>query len=382
MSDHAPAASIEVISSGLLTTVQDLGRRGYQRYGIPVCGALDPVSLRIANILVGNPEGEAGLEITALGPTVGFTSDSVFAVVGANFRPEVDGREVRTWESVKVSAGSVLSIGTASDGLRAYLAVAGGIDVPLVMNSRSTDLKGEFGGFDGRALRDGDSLSVGHSPHVSDWPETSLPVGISRQPTYGQEFEIRVVLGPQDGEFTESGVNAMLTSEYTVSADSDRMGYRLEGTDIAHRDGADIVSDGSALGSIQVPGSGQPIILLADRGTTGGYTKIATVIGPDIGLLTQAMPGAKLHFSAVSVEEAHQLLRDQEEMIREIKSHVGLDLTGAVSISSEGSEAQVRAEDGSPIAVTDIRASRTSTRTVSTSIDGEEFEFELTTSLQ
>ena len=378
MSDRA----IEVISSGLLTTVQDLGRRGYQRYGIPVCGALDPASLRIANILVGNSEGEAGLEITAMGPTVRFTSDSVFAVVGADFRPDVDGQPVRTWESMKVSAGSVLSLGAASDGLRAYVAVAGGIDVPVLMNSRSTDLKGGFGGFEGRALRDGDSLPVGYSRNIEDWSIKGLPVGISRQPTYGQEFNIRVVLGPQDSEFTESGVNAMLTSEYTVSVDSDRMGCRLEGPEIAHRSGPDIVSDGTALGSIQVPGSGQPIILLADRGTTGGYTKIATVIGPDIGLLSQAMPGARVRFSAVSVDESHQILREQEEMLREIKSYVGLDLTGAVSIKSEGNDVEVRDENGSPISVTDIATSRTSTRTVSTNIDGEDFEFELRTAFQ
>lgn len=362
--------------------MQDLGRRGYQRYGIPVCGALDPLSLRIANILVGNPEGAAGLEITALGPTIRFTSDSVFAVVGADFRPKVGGREVRTWESVKVSAGSVLTLGAASDGLRAYLAVAGGIDVPLVMNSRSTDLKGVFGGFEGRTLQDGDSLPVGASPHVSDWSWTGLPMGISRQPTFGQEFEIRVVLGPQHEEFTESGVNALLTSEYTVSADSDRMGYRLAGPDIAHQSGPDIVSDGTALGSIQVPGTGQPIVLLADRGTTGGYAKIATVIGPDIGLLSQAMPGAKIRFHAVSVEEAHEVLRDQEEMIREIKSFVGLDLTGAVSIRSDGSQVQVRDTYGGTIAVSEVRGSKTSTRTVSATIDGEGFEFELKTAFQ
>ena len=362
--------------------MQDLGRRGYQRYGIPVCGALDPLSLRIANILVGNPEGAAGLEITALGPTIRFTSDSVFAVVGADFRLEVGGREVRTWESVKVSAGSTLTLGAASDGLRAYLAVAGGIDVPLVMNSRSTDLKGVFGGFEGRVLQDGDSLPVGASPRVADWSRTGLPVGISRQPTFGQEFEIRVVLGPQHEEFTESGVNALLTSEYTVSADSDRMGYRLAGPEIAHESGPDIVSDGTALGSIQVPGTGQPIVLLADRGTTGGYAKIATVIGPDIGLLSQAMPGAKIRFHAVSVEEAHEVLREQEEMIREIKSFVGLDLTGAVSIRSDGSQVQVRDMDGGTIAVSGIHGSKTSTRTVSTIIDGEEFEFELKTAFQ
>ena len=346
--------SIEVISAGLLTTVQDLGRRGYQRYGIPVCGALDPVSLRIANVLVGNPEGAAGLEITALGPTISFTSDGVVALVGADFKIDVNGSEVRTWESVEVTTGSVLSIGAASDGLRAYLAIAGGVDVPLLMNSRSTDLKGVFGGYEGRPLQDGDSLPVGDSPHVANWSQRGLPAGISRQPTFGQDFQIRVVLGPQDDEFTQSGIDTMLTSEYTVTADSDRMGYRLEGPEITHKTGPDIVSDGTALGSIQVPGSGQPIILLADRGTTGGYTKIATVIAPDIGLLSQALPGARVRFVAVSVEESHEALREQESMIREIKSHVGLDLTGAVSLSSEGSEVRVVDEYGGRIAGPDV----------------------------
>ena len=319
---------VEVVSAGLLTTVQDLGRTGYQRFGIPVCGALDPVSLRIANILVGNAESDAGLEITALGPTIRFASDTVVALVGADFAIEVNGSEVRSWESVDVAAGSVLNIGAASDGLRAYLSIAGGIDVPRVMNSRSTDMKGVFGGFEGRALQDGDSLPIADSPHVADWSQRRLPIDISRQPTFGQEFHIRVILGPQDEEFTRSGIETMLTSEYRVTVDSDRMGCRLEGPDIAHETGPDIVSDGTALGSIQVPGSGQPIILLADRGTTGGYTKIATVIAPDIGLISQALPGARVRFHEVSVDEAHEALREQEEMIREIKSHVGLDLTG------------------------------------------------------
>ena len=373
---------VEVVSAGLLTTVQDLGRTGYQRFGIPVCGALDPVSLRIANILVGNAESDAGLEITALGPTIRFASDTVVALVGADFAIEVNGSEVRSWESVDVAAGSVLNIGAASDGLRAYLAIAGGIDVPRVMNSRSTDTKGVFGGFEGRALQDGDSLPIGDSPHVADWSQRRLPIDISRQPTFGQEFHIRVILGPQDEEFTRSGIETMLTSEYRVTVDSDRMGCRLEGPDIAHETGPDIVSDGTALGSIQVPGSGQPIILLADRGTTGGYTKIATVIAPDIGLISQALPGARVRFHEVSVDEAHEALREQEEMIREIKSHVGLDLTGAVSVTSDGSEVRVVDEDGGRIAIPDVGASRTSTRMASARIDGEEFQFELTTAFQ
>ena len=369
--------TVEVISPGLLTTVQDLGRRGFQRFGIPVCGGLDPVSLRIANILVGNREGAAGLEITVLGPTLKFTSDSVIAVVGAELMPEVDGRPLPMWEGVAVESGSVLNLGNASDGLRAYLAVAGGIDVPQVMNSRSTDIKGAFGGFEGRAVQAGDSLPIGDCAETGDWSGTGLPDGISRQPTYGQHFDIRVVLGPQNAEFTKAGIDLMLGSEFTVSMDSDRMGCRLEGPAIEHKRGPDVVSDGSALGSVQVPGSGQPIILLADRGTTGGYTKAATVIGPDIGMLAQAMPGATVRFVSVSVEEAHEILRDQEAMVREIKAHVGLDLTGAISIRSEGREIPVRGADGGAITVSDVGASKTSTRTVSARIDGETFEFEL-----
>ena len=198
-----------------------------------------------------------------------------------------------SWESVHVPSGSMLSFGGPLDGLRAYLAVAGGIDVPPVMGSRSTDLKSGFGGLEGRALQPGDSLPVGQPSLPAEWSPSTLPASISRQPTYGQKFELRVVLGPQDGMFTERGVAVLLTSEYTVSTDSDRTGCRLDGPAVRHVRGPDIVSDGTALGSIQVPGSGTPIILLADRGTTGGYTKIATVISPDIGLLAQAMPDAR-----------------------------------------------------------------------------------------
>ena len=370
-------ATIEIIEPGLLTTVQDLGRRGFQRYGIPVCGALDSVSLRIANILVGNPEGAAGLEVTFMGPALRFTADAVFAVVGADFALEVDGRPARTWESVKASAGATLRLGQATDGLRAYIAVAGGIEVPSLMGSRSTDLKGGFGGFEGRALQAGDALPVGHSLHVAGWTPASLPSGISRQPTYGQDFTIRATLGPQDGEFTDAGLNTLLSSEYTVSTQSDRMGYRLDGPAVEHQSGADIVSDGSAFGSVQIPGNGQPIILLADRGTTGGYTKVATVIGPDIGLLAQAMPGARVRFAAVTVEEARDALREQEDLVREIKSSVGIDLSGAISVTSDGNEALALDADGKAITATGLRPSKTSTRTATVTIDGQRFEFPL-----
>ena len=368
---------IEVAQPGLLTTVQDLGRWGYQRYGVPVCGALDPVSLRITNILVGNHESLAGLEMTGVGPSLRFTEDSVIAVTGADLGPQIDSKPVPSWESLRVPGGSTLSFGGPLDGLRAYLAIAGGIDVPTVMGSRSTDLKSGFGGLNGRALQPGDQLPIGPSPIPGKWSSKALPTTISRQPTYGQTFEIRVVLGPQDGMFTEKGIAVLLTSEYTVSTDSDRTGCRLDGPAVRHVRGPDIVSDGSALGSIQVPGSGTPIILLADRGTTGGYTKVATVISPDIGLLAQAMPDAKIRFAAVSVEEAHDILREQEDMIREIKSAVGLDLAGAISVRAEGEEVSVLDTERRPITMSGIRASKTTTRTVSATVDGECYEFEI-----
>ena len=371
------ASAIEVVQPGLLTTVQDLGRWGYQGYGVPVCGALDPVSLRIANILVGNHESLAGLEMTGVGPTLRFSEDAVIAVTGADLGPQVDSTPVPSWESLLVPAGSTLSFGGPLDGLRGYLAIAGGIDVPPVMGSRSTDIKSGFGGLDGRALDVGGCIPIGPSSLPDKWSPSALPSSISRQPTYGQTFEIRAVLGPQDGMFTERGVAVLLTSEYTVSTDSDRTGCRLEGPPVGHVRGPDIVSDGNALGSIQVPGSGAPIILLADRGTTGGYTKVATVISPDIGLLAQAMPGAKVRFVAVSVEEAHEILREQEDMIREIKAAVGLDLTGAIAVKTDGVEVSVQDAERRPITASGVRASRMTTRTVSATVDGERYEFEI-----
>ena len=356
---------IEVAQPGLLTTVQDLGRWGYQGYGVPVCGALDPVSLRIANILVGNHESLAGLEMTGVGPSLRFTSEAVIAITGADLGPQIDAEPIASWESIHVPGGSTLSFRGPHDGLRAYLAVAGGIDVPPVMGSRSTDLKSGFGGLNGRALQAGDSLPIGPSSILGKWSSRTLPTSISRQPTYGQTFEIRVVMGPQDGMFTERGIAVLLT------------GCRLEGPAVGHVRGPDIVSDGSALGSIQVPGSGTPIVLLADRGTTGGYTKVATVISPDIGLLAQAMPGAKVRFSAVSVEEAHEILREQEDMIREIKAAVGLDLAGAISVRAEGVEVPVQDAERRPITAPGIRASETTSRTVSATVDGECYEFEI-----
>ena len=376
-------STIRVTAPGLLTTVQDIGRRGFQKYGVPVCGALDAVSMRIANILVGNPETLAGLEITAAAPSLIFDRDAVIAIAGADFAPVVDGFEARSWESVRVPAGAAVGFRAPADGVRAWLAVDGGIDVPPVMGSRSTDLKSGFGGYEGRPLRDGDALPLGRPLHPAPPSPARLPDGISRQPTYGQSFEMRVVLGPQNDKFTDAGISAFLQSEYAVSSAADRTGYRLDGPAIESAGGADIVSDGTALGSVQVPGTGTPIILLADRGTTGGYAKIATVISPDIGLLAQAMPGAKIRFRAVSVAEAREALLEQEAMLREIKSRVGADLTGAIAVSADGIRAAAIAADGRPIALDDIGAppSRRSARTVSVAIAGEKIDVRIETAI-
>ena len=368
-------STIRVISPGLLTTVQDLGRRGFQKYGVPVCGALDAVSMRIANMLVGNPETLAGLEFTAIGPTLRFERDAVIALVGADFAPVIDGAEARAWESVRVPAGATMGFRAPADGVRAWLAVDGGVDVPIVMGSRSTDLKGGFGGHEGRALTDGDALPLGRPLRPDPPSPARLPAEISRQPTYGQSFDIRVALGPQNDRFADAGISALLQSEYAVSPDADRTGYRLDGPAIEHAAGADIVSDGTALGSIQVPGTGTPIILLADRGTTGGYAKIATVISPDIGLLAQAMPGAKIRFRAVSQPEAREALLEQERMLREIKTGVGLDFSGAISVSVDGAPTTATDSEGRPVALPDIgAASRRSVRTVTVTANGEKFE--------
>ena len=269
--------AIEVLDGGLLTTVQDRGRCGYQRYGVPVSGAMDPFALRAANMLVGNPDSAAGLEVTLLGPRLRFLADATIAVTGADLGGVLDGRPIARWSPVRVPASSVLSFDGARDGVRAYLAIAGGLDVPLVLGSRSTYLRSRLGGFEGRALKAGDILRVLE-------PASRLPAGPPVPgagfsiPVYGHSHVLRIVLGPQDDWFTEAGLRTFLASTYTVTPQSDRMGTRFSGPRIEHRAGADIVSDGTPLGAVQVAGDGVPIVLAADRGTAGGYTKIATVI--------------------------------------------------------------------------------------------------------
>jgi biotin-dependent carboxylase-like uncharacterized protein len=295
---------IRVLEPGPQTTVQDLGRPGHLRYGIPPSGPLDRHALVLANRLVGNEDGAAGLECTVLGPRLEFQAPGAFAVTGAAMPVSVNGSEAPAWTTVPVKPGDVLKLGPARAGVRSYVAVAGGIDVPLALGSRSTYLRGRLGGLEGRALRKEDVLRLvsAATPRVRRVRSAAIP-DLAGAPT------IRVVLGPQDDRFTEDGLATLVGSEYEMLPQSDRMGARLHGPPIAHRRGHDIVSDGIALGSIQVPGDGQPIALLVDRQSTGGYTKVATVCSFDIGRLGQVKPGQRLRFAALALADAHRMRR-------------------------------------------------------------------------
>ena len=307
---------IQIIKPGALTTVQDAGRYGYQSMGFSVSGVMDVRSFRIANMLLANDEKEAVLEATMLGPSLRFTEDCLFAVTGADMQPKLDGKEIPLYAAVCGRAGSVLELSVAREGARAYLAFAGGLDVPLVMGSRSTNLKCKIGGYEGRKLEAGDEI-------LFRAPRASLPNMYKRyeniQEFAGHHVTLRVVFGPQEDYFEEEGIRTFLSETYTVTQEYDRMGCRLDGPEIKSRSGVDIVSDGIAFGSVQIPANGKPIIMMADRQTTGGYAKIATVISTDLPRLAQCMPGDTVSFEAVSVEQAGKLRRKEEAWLRHLR---------------------------------------------------------------
>jgi antagonist of KipI len=295
---------IRIIDPGAHTTIQDLGRPGQLRYGIPPSGAIDRYAFVLANRLAGNADGAAALECTLLGPR--FESDvaCAVAVTGATMPVTVNGVEAPRWTTLLIKTGDVVKLGPARSGVRSYVAFSGGIDVPAVMGSRSTYLRGKLGGLEGRALRKEDRLRT----FTARLPR---PRRIARHavPDYDAEPTVRVKLGPQVDRFTKDGVAALLKNPYEMLPQSDRMGARLRGERITHSHGHDIISDGIAPGSIQVPGDCQPIILLVDRQSTGGYPKVATVCSFDIGRVGQVRPGRSLRFSAVTLAQAHELLR-------------------------------------------------------------------------
>ena len=367
---------IEVIDGGMFTTVQDLGRYGYQRYGVPASGAMDPFALRVANLLVGNQEDDAGLEVSMVGAKMRFLAETVLAITGADLSPLLDGLPFPMWEALVVPMGSELSFVGVRDGVRSYLAIAGGIDVPAVLGSRSTYTPSRLGGFQGRALAASDRISTSWQ-----WTPDRLEgrrLSPDHIPRYGHTHTLRVIMGPQDDAFTEEGIETFLSSTYTVTSMSDRVGCRLEGAAVHGTGSAGIISDGSPLGSVQITGDGLPIILAVDRGTTGGYVKIATVISGDFWSLAQAAPGDAITFQRVGVGEAHEVLEEQRKVLEQVRNGPAIVFARpayTVSLTSGDYSSTMGLKEVEPKPDGDEVAERT--LTVSVDDDGQEFEVEV-----
>jgi antagonist of KipI len=328
--------SIRVIKPGPLSSLQDLGRAGFQRFGVIVCGAMDEWSHRVANLLVGNLADEATLEITLMGPSLAFEETALVAILGADLSPRIGDTPVPMGRPVLVRAGSQLDFGRRAFGCRAYLAVHGGFAVAPVMGSRSTYLRAGFGGFEGRALRKGDALPVGVGDPRGVFPSlargldagagalATLPEGalgaIAHPAT--EPRALRAIAGQQWDAFTDEAQSRFLGAAFEVNANSDRMGYRLEGPALALRAPLEMISEGVAFGTVQVPPDGNPIVLMADRQTAGGYPKIAAVASVDLPLIAQAVPRESVRFERVSLEDAQRLLVEREHEIDRIRRSV------------------------------------------------------------
>lgn len=327
-------SGIKVISGGLMTTVQDCGRTGYQKDGVGVSGAMDRISYAAANCIAGNPPGTAVIETTLSGPELLFTLPADFVITGAAVAATLDSKPVPMYARIHAEAGSVLQTGFASAGLRSYIAFTGGILVPVILGSSSTNSKCGLGGFFGRNLKEGDELAIGHVPvlyearpyadarklsrirgDASYAPSALLKKLSTVRSISDSPVVLRVLPGPQIRNFPEDAVKTFSSSVFTITADSDRMGCRLSGPQIQCRGGSDIISDAVPCGSVQITSSGNPVIMAADRQTTGGYAKIAVVTAADMPYLAQAVPGTKVTFSFVTYEEADDALRKQELLL-------------------------------------------------------------------
>ncbi|NPC91562.1 biotin-dependent carboxyltransferase family protein [Bacillus sp. WMMC1349] len=330
--------SLEVLKPGLMTTVQDLGRTGFQKYGVLVSGAMDCDSLRIANLLAGNKLDEAALEVTLLGPDLSlrFSNTTLIAVTGADFSLSIDHQEVPLWRPILVQKGSVLNFGMCKRGSRAYLAVAGGFDVPSVMNSKSTYVRAGIGGYQGRPLQKRDLLTTGEISSLSEKMLWELKEQMDERgfaaPNWAVNRHyflplkknpvIRVMKGEQFDHFTPASQEQLLAEAFRVSAKSDRMGYRLEGHPLEMGMPLEMISESVSFGTIQVPPDGNPIVLLADRQTAGGYPRIAHVISADLSTVAQMMPGEQMRFQLVQLEQAERLFIDRETKICELAARL------------------------------------------------------------
>jgi biotin-dependent carboxylase-like uncharacterized protein len=322
---------IRVLKAGALSQLQDLGRYGHQRYGVPVNGVMDEWSHRIANILVGNPDDTATLECTLTGPVLRFSQDRLIALSGADMRASVDDADAPLNQPLLLRAGATLHFGERRRGARVYVAVRGGFDVPPVMGSRSTFIRGGFGGFQGRALVKGDRLGLYETdtgypgarrllvqcgtPFVSA-AQFDLP---SRD---GALDALRVMAGPQWQAFTDEAATAFQEGTFLIDSRSDRMGYRLDGPRLSLAQPLEMVSEAVSFGTVQVPPDGNPIILMADRQSAGGYPKIAHVASVDLPVLAQAMPGDRVRFTLVTLAEAQTLYLAREDALGGLREQV------------------------------------------------------------
>ncbi|WP_145050160.1 biotin-dependent carboxyltransferase family protein [Paenibacillus xylanexedens] len=324
--------SIEVIRSGLLSTVQDEGRFGQRQYGIHPGGAMDTFAARVSNMVVGNTRNAAVIEMTMTGSELRFEEDQLISLCGADLTAMVDDMDIPMWRPIVIPAGAVLRFGRCRSGLRTYMAVAGGIDVPVIMGSRSTDLKTGIGGINGRALRDGDKLSIGkpstEASMILDFWGTKRKSGVHRVkttawyfssnewPGYHTEPVLRIVPGIEDRGFTEESLRKFYEEPYLVSPQSDRMGYRMQGAVLEQKQVQNRLSEAVTYGTVQIPADGQPIILMADHQTIGGYPVLGQVAKVDLPILAQARPGTRVTFKRITSREAEILWLEQEKHLR------------------------------------------------------------------
>ncbi len=320
------SAQIKVVSGGLSTTVQDLGRTGRYAIGMPPSGAMDQYSFRVANLLVGNEEGAAALEATYIGPTLEFTDDRVVAVTGGDAAVTLNGEPLAMWTSARVTSGDMLAFGMITAGARPYIAVSGGLDVPEYLGSRSTYTLIGLGGHEGRKLADGDVLPLGEGRTGTG--DRTIPADLV--PEFPSDIEVRAMVGLCSYRLTEQALDSFLDTPWKITKDADRVGYRLRGGTLdfvereqpfgAGSDPANVVDLGYPLGSVQVPGGDEPIVLLGDAVTGGGYVTIATVISVDRGLFGQAKTGDTVRFRSVGIDEALAARAEQNRQLDRIRA--------------------------------------------------------------
>lgn len=318
MSQH-----INVIKPGVQSQLQDLGRFGFQDLGVPVCGVMDEWSHRVANLLAGNARDEATLEIVLMGPSLVFEAATQIAICGADLSPRLNGEPVLMQQRIEVPAGGQLDFGRRVGGLRTYLAVRGGFDVEPVMGSRSTYVRGGFGGFQGRALRKGDVLSIADTPAAPAAPVVEMADQLPSS-DLNAVTPVRVIAGEHWASYSSETQALFETATYKINPQSDRMGYRLDGPALQRREAVELISEAMSFGTIQVPSDGQPIVLMAERHSAGGYPKMAHVISVDLPILAQLAPQQQLRFELISLEAAQSLYLQREKTLSALRQTLGV----------------------------------------------------------